>query len=183
MGADEREFLDATLPHADAVHALARRLVPRRDDAEDLVQDTWVRALDAWERTRPDDVGAWLATICLNLGRSAGRRRTTRPETLQADPGARRVAPDDPARAAAARLDADVVHAALWRLPEPQREAIALMDLCGFTAAETGRITGSPRGTVLARVHRGRKALALALRAAGEGPGDEVGPAQRGSAR
>src|SRR5919106_884233 len=53
---------------------------------------------------------------------------------------------------------------ALWRPPEEQRIAIALMDLAGFTASETGRITGSPRGTVLARVHRGRKRLARMLR-------------------
>jgi RNA polymerase sigma-70 factor (ECF subfamily) len=51
----------------------------------------------------------------------------------------------------------------LWTLPQAQRVAITLMDLCGFTAAQVARITGAPRGTVLARVHRGRKALARSL--------------------
>jgi RNA polymerase sigma-70 factor (ECF subfamily) len=52
------------------------------------------------------------------------------------------------------------VEQALWALPEPQRVAVALMDLAGLTAAEVAAVTGCPRGTVLARVHRGRKALA-----------------------
>jgi len=55
------------------------------------------------------------------------------------------------------RADAE---AALRALPEEQRVAIVLVDLCGLTAAEAAAVTGSPRGTVLARVHRGRKALA-----------------------
>jgi RNA polymerase sigma-70 factor, ECF subfamily len=58
------------------------------------------------------------------------------------------------------RVERAQVERALWALPEAQRVAIALMDLGGFTAAEVAQITGSPRGTVLARVHRGRKALA-----------------------
>jgi len=52
------------------------------------------------------------------------------------------------------------VERAMWALPEPQRVAVALMDLAGLTAAEVAEVTGSPRGTVLARVHRGRKTLA-----------------------
>ncbi|MCA1607740.1 MAG: hypothetical protein LC775_20260, partial [Acidobacteria bacterium] len=50
-----------------------------------------------------------------------------------------------------------------WKLPEEQRIAITLMDLDGFTASEVSKISGSPRGTVLARVHRGRKKLARIL--------------------
>jgi RNA polymerase sigma-70 factor (ECF subfamily) len=56
------------------------------------------------------------------------------------------------------------VERALWTLPEPQRLAITLMDLGGFTAAEAAKLLGHPRGTVLAWVHRGRKALARAVR-------------------
>ena len=59
---------------------------------------------------------------------------------------------------------AEAVHEALWTLPEVQRVAITLMDLAGFTAKEVAGFTGAPRGTVLARVHRGRKALATVLR-------------------
>jgi RNA polymerase sigma-70 factor (ECF subfamily) len=58
---------------------------------------------------------------------------------------------------------AEVVHRALWQLSDEQRTAITLMDLNGFTAREVARMTGSPRGTVLSRVHRGRKRLAQIL--------------------
>ncbi len=69
----------------------------------------------------------------------------------------------DTAEAALERLGTSRIKAALWALPEAQRIAITLVDLCGFTAAQAAAITGAPRGTILARVHRGRKALALIL--------------------
>ena len=66
----------------------------------------------------------------------------------------------DVAEEAIDRVQRALIERALWALPAEQRVAIALMDLGGFTAAEVATMTGSPRGTVLARVHRGRKALA-----------------------
>ena len=59
--------------------------------------------------------------------------------------------------------DRAAVHRGLWELPESQRVAVTLMDLCGLSASEIARVTGSPRGTVLSGVHRGRKALAARL--------------------
>ncbi|WP_088312782.1 RNA polymerase sigma factor [Kineosporia sp. R_H_3] len=157
------DFLQAALVHADVVHALARRLAPHPQDAPDIVQETYLRGYAAWGRRRPDDVGAWLATICLNVGRDALRRHA-RHNTLLDD----RPAPDlpsavDTADAALERLGNDRIESALWTLPEVQRIAITLMDICGFTAAQVATITAAPRGTVLARVHRGRKTLALIL--------------------
>ena len=156
------EFLQMTLAHLDAVHALARRLV--REHAEDLVQETWLKAYAAWTGTPPRDPRAWLVTICLNTARSWYRRDAARPELLASDPAAILAAATDPAADAIGRIRADAVHEALWTLPEVQRVAITLMDLAGFTAKEVAGFTGAPRGTVLARVHRGRKALATVLR-------------------
>ena len=69
------DFLRATLPALDLVHNLARRMVPSRADAEDLVQETYLRAWQAWTAGRPPGrVEPWLATICLNLGRDRARR-------------------------------------------------------------------------------------------------------------
>jgi RNA polymerase sigma-70 factor (ECF subfamily) len=162
---DDR-FLRATLVHLDMVHNLSRRLTGSREEAEDLVQETYTHALQGWRREEPERTGAWLATICLNLARSAARRRDSRPsEVLAADAGSRVVAPADTAGEALARLDGDAVHRALQQLSEPQRVAITLMDLCGFTAAEVAELTDAPRGTVLARVHRGHKSLARMLAA------------------
>jgi RNA polymerase sigma-70 factor, ECF subfamily len=62
-----------------------------------------------------------------------------------------------------ANLLGETVHEAMLQLPAEQREAVTLMDLCGFTAAEVATLTGTPRGTVLSRVHRGHRRLAKLL--------------------
>jgi RNA polymerase sigma-70 factor (ECF subfamily) len=161
---DHEEFLRVTLRHADLLHALALRLAPQPADAADIVQETYLRAFAAWQRRRPEDVGAWLATICLNAGRDARRRHARRRAAVSDGPMPDLPDRTDTAEAALERLDTSRVKAALWTLPDSQRIAITLMDVCGFTAAQVAAITGAPRGTVLARVHRGRKALALSMR-------------------
>lgn len=156
------EFLEATLPQLDLVYNLARRLVDP-DDVEDVVQETFTRAFDAWSSGRPPrKVEPWLATICLNTGRSLLRRASTRRE-VPTEPDPTLAARDDVASDAVGNIRKEAVHAALWELPEEQRIAITLMDLDGFTASQAAKITDSPRGTVLARVHRGRKKLARVL--------------------
>ena len=166
------------IAHLDRLHNLARGLTSTRQDADDLVQETCLLALVGWRRQRPRDAAAWLTTVCLNASRSAHRRRAARPVECQADPWlARQADPSaDTASRALASVDGEQVRAALALLPAPQREAITLMDLSGFTAAETARITGAPRGTVLARVHRGRKALASMLDKRTEVDGDAARP-------
>lgn len=156
------EFLAATLPVLDLVYNLARRLVDR-DDVEDLVQETYTRAFDAWSRGRPPrKVEPWIATICLNTGRSWLQRASNRRETpAETDPHL--AADTDVAREAEEGLRRESVHRALWQLPKEQRIAITLMDLHGFSASQVASMTDSPRGTVLSRVHRGRKKLARML--------------------
>lgn len=163
MGSDE--FLSATLGSMDLVHNLARKMTPDRALAEDLVQDTYLAAFSAWKRgKRPRKAEPWMATICLNLGRSRFRRLSRRPdEVLTADPDETLVAEDDPAEAAVRAVRREDLHRAMWDLPEEQRIAIALMDLCGFSASETAQLMRSKRGTVLSRVHRGRKTLATLM--------------------
>jgi RNA polymerase sigma-70 factor, ECF subfamily len=158
--ATDDEFLRATLPALDLVHNLARGFVRSRADAEDLVQDTYLRAWQAWMTgTRPRRPGPWLATICLNLGRDRLRQASLRSE-FAVEPPQEPIADVDVEAAAIDRIEQAQIERALLALNEEQRIAIALMDIVGFTAAEVAAITGSPRGTVLARVHRGRKALA-----------------------
>jgi len=158
--ASEDDFLQATLPALDLVHNLARRFVREPADAEDLVQETYLRAWQAWTSGRPPRrVEPWLATICLNVGRDWVRRSRSRredriPEAWEAPDQA------DVELEAIDRLRRAQLDRALWALPTEQRIAVTLMDLGGFTAAEVAAMTGRPRGTVLARVHRGRKALA-----------------------
>lgn len=162
MGTSDFDFLQQTLPCMDLVYNLARRCTNHHQDAEDLVQETYLRALRSWRaHRRPDKVGAWLATICLNIVRSDYRRRSRRPpEQLQAEAGFNVSSSDRTEDIALESIEKSAVHRALWALPDEQRIAVVLVDICGFTSSETARITKSPRGTVLSRVHRGRKALA-----------------------
>lgn len=160
------EFLQATMGCMDLVYNLARRMMANAEDAQDLVQETYLAAFRAWQDDRrPDKVEPWIATICLNLGRSLFRRRSRRPNEVPIGDQLL-VLPDqaDPEREAMASLDRDALHAAMWRLPEDQCTALTLVDLGGLSTAEAAEVMGTPRGTVLSRLHRGRRALALLLK-------------------
>jgi len=169
-------FLDATLPHLDAVYQVARHAARDGVEPEDLVQETFLRAYAAFDRYRGGSMRAWLAAICLNAARSEARSRRRRPWDLPArtpldGPPATSLAdgPEaaDVADIVIAGLDAAEVSRCLAMLPAPQRLSIVLMDLAGYTASETAEVLGCPRGTVLARVHRGRRRLAQLLAEAG----------------
>jgi RNA polymerase sigma-70 factor (ECF subfamily) len=161
---DHEEFLRETLPTMEMVYALARRAVAA-DEAEDLVQDTFVAAYRAWtDGRRPHRVQPWIATICLNLARSRFRSRLRRPTQVPLDAVVERLETgDDPAERAIDAVSADAVRRAMWGLPEEQRIAIALVDLADMSVADAAAVMGSPKGTVLSRLHRGRKALAMLL--------------------
>ncbi|MGQ0465713.1 MAG: RNA polymerase sigma factor [Sporichthyaceae bacterium] len=164
------QFVATVMPALDVVHNLARRTMRNPADAEDLVQDTLAKAWDAWSRgTRPDSVPAWLSTVCLNLARDRARKAARSREVAWDEHTPEPVGAADVAAEAIATVQRSQIDAALWQLPEPQRVAIVLMDVCGLTAAEVAAVIEAPRGTVLARVHRGRKALA-ALVAGGQRP-------------
>jgi RNA polymerase sigma-70 factor (ECF subfamily) len=173
VGDDHRAFLDATLPHVDVVYQVARHAAISGQDPEDLVQETYLRAFAAFGSHRGENTRAWLAAICLNAARSEGRRRRRRPpevpaqELLDALPMTRADAARDVADVVIAGLDARAITRCLAQLPEPQRLCIVLMDVAGYTARETAEALGCPRGTVLARVHRGRRKLAQLLADAG----------------
>ena len=176
MGADHRVFLEATLPHLDVVYQVARQAAWDGQDPEDLVQETYLRAYAAFGSWRGENARAWLAAICLNAARSQARRRRRRPWEVtgsglldvlplsRADGGEGTA---DVADVVIAGLDAEEVSRCLGRLPEPQRVCIVLMDVAGYTAREAAEALGCPRGTVLARVHRGRRRLARLLAEAG----------------
>lgn len=161
--AESEEFLRATLGSMDLVYNIARKVVPRPQDAEDLVQETYLAAFRAWvNHRRPRKVEPWLATICLNLGRSGFRHRARRPLEVELTESAHGVDASSEQEAMSA-LDREALHRAMWSIPEEQRIAITLVDLGGFSVNEAARMTGSPKGTVLSRLFRGRRALASLL--------------------
>jgi RNA polymerase sigma-70 factor, ECF subfamily len=128
------------------------------------VQETYLRAYAAFGSHRGLSTKAWLVTICLNLARSEGRRRARRPLETALPPLHDVEAPGvSVSEEALANIDRGSVSRALSRLPEDQRLAIVLMDLAGHSASEVADVLGCPRNTVLSRVHRGHKRLALLL--------------------
>ena len=173
MGADHRAFLDATLPYLDVVWQVARQAAGEGQDPEDLVQETYLRAYAGFGSYRGGSTRAWLAAICLNVARSQARRRRRRPweasgpALLDVVPWSGGEGAADVADVVIAGLDAEEVSRCLALLPEPQRKCIVLVDVAGYTAREAAEVLGCPRGTVLARVHRGRRRLARLLAEAG----------------
>ncbi len=176
MSGDHRAFLDATLPYVDVVYQVARHAARDGQEPEDLVQETYLRAFAAFGSYRGGNIRAWLAAICLNAARSQARRSRLRPWDAMARPlpeelpmagGVGAEAAPDVADVVIAGLDAQAVSRCLALLPEPQRACIVLMDVAGYTAREAAAALGCPRGTVLARVRRGRRRLAQLLAEAG----------------
>lgn len=160
---DDGEFLRATMGSMDLVYNVARRLVRTREDAEDLVQETYLAAFRAWkDLRRPHRVEPWLVTICLNLARSRFRKLAVRPIEVELSSyiSESRASGDDTEEAALAAVDREQLFRAMWELPDEQRIAITLVDLAGFSTADAAASMGTPRGTVLSRLHRGRKSLA-----------------------
>ena len=159
-----RPFLDATLPHLDLIYRVARNAGETHHRAEDVVQETYLRAYASFDQRRSDNTRAWMVSICLNLIRSEGRRRQRRvieaPLFEDVEVEAVGVDVDDEVLA---RLDRETVSNALSRVPRDQRLAIVLMDLAGLTASEAADALGCPRNTVLSWAHRGRKRLAAEL--------------------
>jgi RNA polymerase sigma-70 factor (ECF subfamily) len=162
---DHAAFLDTTLPHLDVVWNVARRLAPDPASAEDLVQETYLRAYRSYGTKGSGEIRSWLVAICLNTARSEFRRRQRRPQT---EPDASLfmttlAGDDDVAGEALATVEREALGQCLAELPQPQRTAIVLVDLAGLTAAEAAVVVGAPRSTILARIHRGRRHLALLL--------------------
>jgi RNA polymerase sigma-70 factor (ECF subfamily) len=156
-----RLFLDETLPHLDLLYRVARNAGQDHHRAEDIVQETYLRAYAAFDQRRSDNTRAWMVSICLNLIRSEGRRRQRRVIEAPLLEAAHVQAFDaGVAEEVLAHLDQEAVSRALAHLPRDQRLAIVLMDLAGLTASEVGEVLGRPRNTVLSWVHRGRKRLA-----------------------
>jgi RNA polymerase sigma-70 factor (ECF subfamily) len=160
-------FEAEALPHLDTLYRVALRLTANPAAAEDLVQDTMLRALRAWGTFRPgSNARAWLVTILRNQFISGWRsgRRGAQPVDVEAIPELPDLADPDPEGRFFAELVDEEVLAALDRLPEEFREVIVLSDLEGLPYAEVAEALDIPVGTVKSRIFRGRRILQGQLR-------------------
>lgn len=165
-------FSEEALPHMDSVYRFALRLTAGRSAAaEDLVQESFMRAYRSWATyRRGSNCRAWLFTICRNVFLRREERRGRHPEIAESDIDAEvealaattvfsEVDSADPERAFFdSFLDREVVEA-IDRLPESFREAVVLSDLEGLTYAEVAEVLSVPVGTVKSRLFRGRRIL------------------------
>jgi len=161
-------FAQAALAHLDSLYGTALRLTRRAQNAEDLVQDTYLKAFRSAHQFEPGtNLKAWLFTILHNTYRNMRRHDGRSPVDVDSeavdravDTGGFNQTPEQLLTRAA--LDADV-QAALDGLPEAFRQAVWLRDVEELSYAEIARVLDVPIGTVMSRISRGRRALYEAL--------------------
>jgi RNA polymerase sigma-70 factor, ECF subfamily len=167
----EAAFAQYVLPEIEVLYRVARSITRHDADAEDLVQDTMLRAFRAIGRFDGRHPRAWLLTIMRNA--QINRVRRKRPGLLD-DPdgaadraGSMAESSDGPEDVAMARRFDATVEAAYLDLPDKYREVIDLVDLAGLSYQDAAGVLEIPQGTVMSRLHRGRKRIREALGAAG----------------
>lgn len=169
--ATRQRFVADAVPLLDSLYAGALRMTRNPADAEDLVQDTMLRAYRSFDRFEPGtNLKAWLFRIMTNAYINTYRKKQREPKSVSQDEVEefdlyRELRSSDPDLGATpetivldAFVDTDIT-AAIDDLPEPFRLAVVLSDVEGFSYAEMAEIMDVPLGTVMSRLHRGRKAL------------------------
>ena len=166
---DRVRFEEEALQLSDQVYRVARRLAGTREEAEDLVQDTYARAFRSWHQFTPGtNLRAWLLRILTNLNIDRGRRQQRSPDTQPLEEGdyflynklESSIAEENPAEERVIeRLSQNSVVEALADVPHDFRDVLVLVDIGEFSYAEAAQILDIPIGTVMSRLHRARRAL------------------------
>ena len=164
------DFKDAALEHINALYGFAMWLTRNSGEAEDLVQETYLRAVRAFGGLVPDsNLKAWLFSIMRNIWLNQLRHSRSGPRFVElvADfeeftgPGI--IANDDPHSMLIRKIKGEDVRAAIESLPVRYREVVVLRDLEGFSYQEIAGILGCPAGTVMSRLGRAREKLRSVL--------------------
>jgi len=166
LSPEQRERFEAlVLPHLDAAYNLARYLLRDPHEAEDAVQNAFLRAMSYFEGLRGMDGRAWLLSIVRNTCYTQFRRRRSGGEKVEFDEAIHSVDTEVPEPEA--DLDRSMaissVHEGLDRLSIEFREVLVLRELEGLSYKEIAHVIGAPIGTVMSRLARGRQQLLLAL--------------------
>jgi RNA polymerase sigma-70 factor, ECF subfamily len=171
IAADARDrirFEEEALGLSDQVYRVARHLAGSREEAEDLVQETYARAFRSWRSYQPGtNLRAWLLRILTNLNIDRGRRaqRTPPMQGLEANDYFLydRLSESDGGLSdeerVVERLSQDDIVSALSAVPHDFRDVIVLVDIGDFSYQDAAQILDIPIGTVMSRLHRGRRIL------------------------
>jgi RNA polymerase sigma-70 factor (ECF subfamily) len=164
---DRVRFEEEALELADQVYRVARRLVSSREEAEDLVQETYARAFRSWRSFQHGtNLRAWLFRILTNLNIDRGRREQRSPTLEPMEEGDyylyNRLEDAGTPQAdeqIVERLSQDGVVEALASVPHDFRDVLVLVDIGDFSYKDAAQILDIPVGTVMSRLHRGRRVL------------------------
>jgi RNA polymerase sigma-70 factor (ECF subfamily) len=165
---DRVRFEEDALALSDQVYRVARHLASSREDADELMQETYARAFRSWRSFTPGtNMRAWLLRILTNLNIDRGRRQQRAPQMqpLEAndyflyDKLAENGDGISDEEQVVERLSQDDIVTALSAVPHDFRDVLVLVDLGDFSYADAAQILDIPVGTVMSRLHRGRRIL------------------------
>jgi RNA polymerase sigma-70 factor, ECF subfamily len=169
---DRVHFEEDALELSDQVYRVARHLTGSREEAEDLVQETYARAFRSWRSFTPGtNLRAWLLRILTNLNIDRGRKQQRTPDTQPLEEGDYFLynrleetgdGTSDEQRVVERLSQNDVVDA-LAQVPHDFRDVVVLVDIGDFSYADAAQILDIPLGTVMSRLHRGRRILKKAM--------------------
>ena len=159
-------FSNAALEHLDALYGFAMTLTRNQTEAEDLVQETYLRAVRAFGRLMPDsNLKSWLFAIMRNAWLNQLRHTRGGPQFVELDAEEDDRAKwldhvaNDPHVVYIRKLEREEVRAAIESLPRAHREIVVLRDIEGFSYQQIASILGCPAGTVMSRLGRAREKL------------------------
>jgi RNA polymerase sigma-70 factor (ECF subfamily) len=166
---DRVRFEEDALDLSDQVFRVARHLVGSREEAEDLMQETYARAFRSWRSFTPGtNLRAWLLRILTNLNIDRGRRVQRTPQMTSIDEKGDYYLYDKLEEQAGKpldeekviqRLSQDSIVDALAHVPHDFRDVLVLVDIGDFSYADAAQILDIPIGTVMSRLHRARRIL------------------------
>jgi len=166
---DRVRFEEEALALADQVYSVARHLSGSKEEAEDLVQETFARAFRSWRSYTPGtNLRAWLMRIMTNLNIDRGRRKQRSPDTQPLEEGdyylynrlSDSISDENPQEdQVLRRLSQNDAVKALAQVPHDFRDVVVLVDLGDFSYQDAAQILDIPIGTVMSRLHRGRRIL------------------------
>jgi RNA polymerase sigma-70 factor (ECF subfamily) len=158
-------FEQIVMPHLAAAYNLARWLTRNDHDAEDLVQEAYLRAYKFFDRFQGDDGRPWLLAVVRNTCYTWLKQHRAHEMTASFDEEIHGAASDDlnPEKALMRKATRQMLHDALEELPIEFREVVVLRELEGFSYKEIAAIVDVPLGTVMSRLTRGRGRLQQSL--------------------
>jgi RNA polymerase sigma-70 factor (ECF subfamily) len=183
-----RRFRDAALPHLDDVYTLARYLMRNAADAEDAVQECYLRALRHFDSYRGPAMKPWLLAILRNVCNAEFARRSKEevPTDLAQEQSVAEEMPmwqepqASPEKVMLRQQDSATIRRLVAELPAPFREAIVLREINDLSYQEIAEVAGVPVGTVMSRLARARAMLRSAWNAAEASPPNQVRPLLQG---